>query len=60
MVFPPEYETKETQNPGQRVRGLQREQLQAKPEDHKHHDEALLYEERLSGQQRRRILRLSR
>ncbi len=37
-------------------RGLERELLRAKPEDPKHHDEVLLYEERLSRSQRRRIL----
>jgi hypothetical protein len=40
-------------------RGLQRELLRAKADDHKHHDEVLLYEERLSRPQRRRILRLN-
>jgi hypothetical protein len=40
-------------------RGLQRELLRAKPDDHKQHDEVLLHEERLSRPERRRILKLN-
>lgn len=36
-------------------RGLERELLRAKPEDPNHQDEVLLYAERLSRSQRRRI-----
>jgi hypothetical protein len=39
---------------------LERRLLRAKPEDPKHLDEVLLYEERLSRPERRRILRLNR
>jgi len=44
----------------QNDRGLQRELLRAKPDDAKRHDEMRLYEERLSGPQRRRLVELNR
>ena len=39
---------------------LERRLLRAKPEDPKHIDEVLVYEDRLSRPERRRILRLNR
>jgi hypothetical protein len=41
-------------------RSLERRLLRAKPEDPKHIDEVLVYEDRLSRPERRRILRLNR
>lgn len=41
-------------------RSLERRLLRAKPEDPKHIDEVLLYEERLSRPERRRILGLNK
>jgi hypothetical protein len=38
---------------------IERELLQANLDDPKHHDEVLLYEERLSRHQRRRVLDLN-
>jgi hypothetical protein len=43
----------------QKDRGLERELLRANLDDPKHHDDMLLYEERLSRPQRRRILKLN-
>ena len=37
---------------------LERQLLRANSDDRKHHDEVLLYEERLSRPQRRRVLKL--
>jgi len=37
---------------------LERRLLRANPDSSKHHDEVLLYEERLSRPQRRRVLKL--
>jgi len=37
---------------------LERRLLRANPNSSKHHDEVLLYEERLSRRQRRRVLKL--
>lgn len=44
----------------QKDRDLRRQLLRAKLDDPKHHDEVLLYEERLSRPQRRRVLDLNR
>lgn len=44
----------------QNDKSLERELLRANLEDSKHHDEMLLYEERLSRPQRRRVLELNR
>jgi len=41
-------------------KGLERELLRANLDDPKHHDDVLLYEERLSRPQRRRVLKLNR
>jgi hypothetical protein len=40
-------------------RTIERELLRANPNDPKHHDQVLLYEESLSRQQRRRVLGLN-
>jgi len=44
----------------QNDKSLERELLRANLDDPKHHDEMLLYEERLSRPQRRRVLELNR
>ena len=44
----------------QNDKGLERELLRANLDDPKHHDDMLLYEERLSRPQRRRVLKLNR
>jgi hypothetical protein len=43
----------------QNEKRLERELLRANPDDPKHHDDMLLYEERLSSPQRRRVLKLN-
>lgn len=43
----------------QRDPKLERRLLRTEPDDHKHHNEVLLYEERLSRPQRRRVLKLN-
>jgi hypothetical protein len=43
----------------QEDRSIERRLLRAKPEDPKHLDEVLVYEDRLSRPERRRILRLN-
>ena len=44
----------------QKDESLERRLLRANPDDPTHHDEMLLYEERLSRPQRRRVLDLNR
>ncbi len=44
----------------QNDKSLERELLRANLDDPKHHDEMLLYEERLSRPQRQRVLKLNR
>ena len=44
----------------QNDKGLERELLQANLDSPRHHDEILLYEERLSRPERRRVLDLNR
>ena len=44
----------------QNDKSLERELLRANLDDPKHHDEMLLFEERLSRPQRRRVLQLNR
>ena len=44
----------------QNDKSLERELLRANLKDPKHHDEMLLYEERLSRPQRQRVLKLNR
>jgi hypothetical protein len=44
----------------QNDKGLERELLRANPDNPRHHDEMLLYEERLSRPQRHRVLDLNR
>ena len=44
----------------QRDKGLERQLLRANLDSPQHHDEMLLYEERLSRSQRRRVLELNR
>jgi hypothetical protein len=48
------------QSLSQNDQSLKRELLRANLDDPKHHDEILLYEERLSRPQRRRVLELNR
>jgi hypothetical protein len=43
----------------QNDKGLERELLRANPDDAKHRDDMLLYEERLSKPQRHRVLELN-